>query len=107
LIRANPEEIKTWFSDEEFNPKFFVLVSHYQFCAYSLQTHGDDHLVYERMANIILPTHIEKLEVVAKEDYFIVNFEINSSWSGDAKFLYHLNQKEVKSSNKKSAKYKV
>ena len=85
LINARPKEIRTWFSYEGLNPKFFVLASSYQFCAYSLQNHSDL-LMYERMANIVLPTRIEKFEVMQKEDSFLVNFEMNSSWSGDAKF---------------------
>jgi len=85
LISAEPERIKTWFSGEELNPKFFILFSSYQFCAYSLQNHSDL-LVYERMANIVMPAHIEKFNLVAQEDSFLVNFEMNSSWSGDAKF---------------------
>ena len=85
MINARPKEIRTWFSYEEFNPKFFVLASSYQFCAYSLQNHSDL-LVYERMANIVLPTLIEKFSVITQKDSFLVNFEMNSSWSGDAKF---------------------
>jgi hypothetical protein len=85
LIQSGSEKIRTWFSDEEVNPKFFVLVSSYQLCVYSLQKHSHL-LVYERMANIVLPTHIEKFEVVPQKDSFLVNFEMNSSWSGDAKF---------------------
>jgi len=84
LISSEPERIKTWFSSE-FNPKFFVLVSSYQFCAYSLQNHSDL-LVYERMANIVMPTHIEKFNVVAQKDSFLINFEMSSNWFGGAKF---------------------
>lgn len=86
LVDADVNKIQTWFSDTEASPKFFILVSPYQLCAYSLQKHGQFEQ-YEMMTNIVMASHIENFKVVVLGKSFAVDFEVKTSWIGNSNFF--------------------
>lgn len=86
LVETDINEIKTWFSDVKANPKFFILVSSRQLCAYSLKKH-EQFERYEMMTNIITSANIEKFKAVHLDKSFAVEFEAKASWCGSSNFF--------------------